>query len=253
MFSYGVNARAALVETALAAGAAYVEPVVVGNLVVKDAAGAWVRNPDYRGDRAPSFAVLFPAELRVSDPAFPDAAIADYIEAAMRIIADAAMPGAKVVFGSGAARTLPPGLDRAAGEAAFAARLRAAQQGAAKHGLRIILEPLNRTETDLLHTIGECAAFLDRFAIEVPVVADLYHIMLEHEPLQALRDFASLIGHAHIADSGRTPPGQGDWPTAEFIRTLEAIGYDGNVSIECKWRDFAAELPPALQFMRSLG
>jgi sugar phosphate isomerase/epimerase len=252
MFTFGVNARIELVDAAFAAGAAYVEPVVAGNLVVKDESGGWIRNPAYKGPAAPSFAVLFPGELRLSDPAFPREAVTAYIEAAMPIIAAAGQPGATVVFGSGAARMIHPGVDRAAGEAAFAAVVRQTDAAARKHGLNIIIEPLQQGETNLIHTIEQAIAFLDRFGIGLPVVADLYHIMLEHEPLEAIRRHASRIGHAHVADSGRVPPGQGDWPIREFLEALKDAGYAGNVSIECKWKDFAAELPGALAFMQSV-
>lgn len=253
MFTFGVNARSELVDIAFAAGAAYVEPVVAGNLVVKDEAGAWIRNPDYRGPAAPSFAVLFPGELRLSDPAFPREAVSAYIDAAMPLIAAAARPQAKVVFGSGAARMIHPGVDPEAGEVAFAAVLREARDAAGRNGLRVILEPLQQGETNLLNTIEQSVSFLDRHEIDVPIVADLFHIMLEHEPLEVLRRHGRRIGHAHVADTARVPPGQGDWPIREFLETLQAIDYDGSVSIECKWRDFEAELPGALAFMRGLA
>jgi D-psicose/D-tagatose/L-ribulose 3-epimerase len=87
----------------------------------------------------------------------------------------------------------------------------------------------------------------------VPVVADLYHIMLEEEPLTALTEFGPRIGHAHIADSGRRAPGLGDWPLQEFLHGLRSGGYRGAVSLECVWQDFAAELPRALEHVRTLS
>jgi sugar phosphate isomerase/epimerase len=236
-------------------GADYVEPTIVGNLVQEDGSGEWVLHPGYDAPRqCPSFAILFPGQLKLSDPAFPAQAVTDYLEAVIPIIADAGSAGAKVVFGSGAARTIPSGTDRRTAEARFADVLRETRDVAARHGIVVMLEPLNAGETNLLHTMEECAQFLDSHGIDdVPIVADLYHIMLEGEPLSTVTTLGARIGHAHIADTGRTPPGQGDWPLSEFLRALTAGGYAGNVSIECTWSDISTELEPALEHLRELG
>lgn len=252
MFEIGVCARREWFEAALAAGAAYVEPVVANDLLVKEG-DRWAASPNYVVERKPrSFAVLFPADLRLSDPAFPRESIAGYLAAAMAVIASVGVRGAKVVLGSGPARRIPDAIERSSGEETFANVVRNAQAEAEKHGLRLILEPLQKGETNLLHTIVECAAFLDAHAIEVPIVADLYHMMLEGEDLGVLDRLGPRIGHAHVADTGRSPPGQGDWPIAEFVAALERGGYQGDISIECRWKSFPDEVSDALEFMRSL-
>jgi sugar phosphate isomerase/epimerase len=251
---YGVIIPSDSFRTAVAAGVDYVEPTIVGNLLVERPRGDWVRNPDYVGpESAPSFAILFPPAIRLSDPAFPMEEIARYLEAAMSVIASAAEPGAKIVFGSGGARRIPDAVDREIAEARFADVVVAARDVAARNDLRVMLEPLNRGETNLLFTIRECAAFLDAHGIDgVPIVADLYHLMLEGEPFAAITENGPRIGHAHIADTGRKGPGTGDWPLADFLATLRAAGYDGTVSIECNWTSFADEFPPALAHLRTL-
>lgn len=242
------------VEDALRAGVDYVEPTIVGNLVQRDESGSWVKNPDYSGpEDCPSFAILFPGELQLADPGFPAEEVTRYLEAAMPIIASVARPGAKIVFGSGRARTVPNGVDRGAAEERFAEVVREARDVAARNDLVIVLEPLNTGETNLLNSIAECVDFLDSHEIDgVPIVADLYHIMLEREPLTALTEHGSRIGHAHIADSGRRAPGLGDWPLQEFLQGLRSGGYTGSVSLECVWEDFAAELRPAVEHVRGL-
>lgn len=236
------------------AGADYVEPTIVGNLVQEDGTGGWRRHPGYDApEQCPSFAILFPGQLKLSDPGFPAQTVTDYLEAVFPVIAGAGSPGAKVVFGSGAARTIPHGVDRAAAEARFAAVLRETRDVGARYGITVLLEPLNTGETNLLHTIEECARFLDAYGIEdVPIVADLYHIMLEKEPLTTVTALGPRIGHAHIADTGRIPPGQGDWPLTQFLQALSAGGYAGIVSIECTWSDIDTELEPSLEHLRNL-
>jgi sugar phosphate isomerase/epimerase len=255
MYQYGVIVPSAQSAAVVDAGADYVEPTIVGNLVVESAPGVWTRNPDYTApDGCPSFAILFPGSLRLSDPGFPAVQVSDYLAAVIPVIATAGAPGARIVFGSGAARTIPEGVGRPEAERRFAEVLREARAVAASHGLVVMLEPLNTGETNLLHTIAESAAFLDEHGIEgVPIVADLYHIMLEGEPLDVVTANGARVGHAHIADTGRTPPGQGDWPLAEFLEALTAGGYRGNVSIECTWQDITTELAPALAHLRAIA
>jgi D-psicose/D-tagatose/L-ribulose 3-epimerase len=253
MARYGVILASEHVTAAEAAGADYVEPTIVGNLVVPGAGGRWVMNPKYRGaKRSPSFAVLFPGDMRLSDPSFPREVITRYLEDVLGAVSGVAEQDALIVFGSGAARTIPDDVDSAVGARRFAEVLVEARDIATRNRVCIILEPLHRGETNLVNTIVEAAAFLDEHGIHgVPVVADLFHIMYEEEPFEAVRANADRIGHAHIADTDRRPPGQGDWPLREFLTGLRDGGYTGNVSIECYWKDVDAELAPALAAVRS--
>jgi sugar phosphate isomerase/epimerase len=75
--------------------------------------------------------------------------------------------------------------------------------------------------------------------------------MEEGEDLGAIDDAADLLSHAHVADgTARRAPGRGDYDIAAFISHLDAGGYGGDVSIECGWDDFDAEVGPALATLR---
>ena len=81
-YQYGVIVPSAQSAAVVLGGADYVEPTIVGNLVQEDGLGGWVRNPGYDApDQCPSFAILFPGQLKLSDPAFPAKAVTDYLEA----------------------------------------------------------------------------------------------------------------------------------------------------------------------------
>ncbi|XUK64424.1 AP-endonuc-2 domain-containing protein [Plantibacter sp. RU18] len=251
---YGVIVPSERIPGAIAVGADYAEPTIVGNLVVADGDG-WTRNHEYdatvlRG----SFAILFPGDLGLADPGFPAEQVTAYLDAVMPIIGSVATPGAKIVFGSGRARTIPEGVGVAAARARFAEVVVETRDAAERHELQIVLEPLNQAESNLLNSLQEAVDFLDEFGIErIPVVADLYHIMLEEEPLSVVQALGGRIGHAHIADSGRVPPGQGDWPLTAFIEALRNGGYDGPVTIECTFDDFEPELEAALAHLRQIA
>lgn len=250
---YGIIAPDQDADAILAAGADYVEPTIVGNVILQDEAGRWQPNLALR-DRAPSpsFAILCPGDLRLSDPDFPLERTREYLRVAFASVSALARDEATVVLGSGGARRLPAGADPGEGRRQFAGSVQVAREVAAEHGLEVILEPLHRGETDLINTLAEAIEFLDEFGMgEVRVVADLFHIMFEQESLEVVRAHAGRVAHAHIADSGRIPPGQGDWPLAEFLQALRGGGYRGHVSIECTWADVAAEAGPALATVRA--
>lgn len=202
---------------------------------------------------APSFAILCPAAVRVSDPAVPLEETSDYLRGAVEAIAPWARQGATVVLGSGASRRIPQGVGRAEGAERFAASVRTARDIAAANGLEVLLEPLHQGETDLVNTLEEAVAFLDAHDLpDVRVVADLFHVMLEGESFETVHRLAPRVGHVHVADTDRRPPGQGDWPLGEFLAALREGGCAGHVSIECfTWEDIAVEGRAALDAVRA--
>lgn len=254
MPDYGVILPITELDAAAGKDIDYVEPTIVGNLVVQGPDGRWVENPEYRGaERSPSFAILFPGDVPIADPSTPIEQAIGYLQDVLEVIGAHAEDAAKIVLGSGAARTIPDGADRVAAERRFADVLIAARDIARRNGVRIVLEPLHSGETNLLNSIGEAVAFLDRFGIDgVEVVADLFHIVHEQEPLSEVERLAPRIGHAHIADTDRRPPGQGDWPMREFVQALRRGGYAGDITIEAYWQDVDAELADAIATLKSI-
>lgn len=249
---HGVIADISQQSAALRAGADHLEPTVVGGLVVEASPGEWRAAQVAPVEPIGSCAVLVPSTLRVSDPSVPLAVIRAYLTTALDAVAAIARPGAKVVLGSGAARTIGADVPREDGEARFAEILRLARELAEQRDLEIVLEPLRREETDLIHTIAEAARFLDAHGLErMRVVADLFHVQHERESLGAVEAHASRVGHIHVADSGRTPPGRGDWPIAAFLDALRRGGCTADVTIECSWDDLSEELPAALAVVRA--
>lgn len=230
---FGVVAGAELTETARRAGADHIEPAIAGNLVVRDGTG-WALAESYAGERFPSFAVLVPGDLPLltADPVVVTA----YFAAVLPIVRSVAEPGAKIVFGSGTARTAPDGMPADEARHRFADVVRTARDVAAENDLRIVLEPLSRSETNLLNTVAETVAFLDAAGIDgVDVVADLFHIRNEAEPLEVIRAHGHRIGHVHVSDPDRNPPGVVDDVWRDFLDVVHGGGYRGSVSLECRW------------------
>jgi len=105
---------------------------------------------------------------------------------------------------------------------------------AGKRGSLIVLEPLNRYETNLINKLSEALKIVKTLK-NTKILFDTFHIMLEERDVyDALNIAGSYIGHVHFADSNRLAPGMGmlDWERIVFrlIRT----GYRGFVSIEAR-------------------
>lgn len=199
-----------------------------------------------------AYNVLLPGDLAVVGPTVDQARLEGYLNTAFGRIARLSGPGAIVVFGSGRARAVPAGFPRAAALDQLAAFLGSLGPLATQHGCTLALEPLRRAESNVFNTLGEGAAFIaERNLRGVFLLADLFHMVEEGEPLAAIAEHGALIVHAHTADSGRFAPGSGDYPQAAFFAQLRAHSRCERCSIECTWRDFAAEIGPALATLRA--
>ncbi len=241
-------------QATLAAGADYIEPLVVGNLVVEQE-GQWVANPEFiPSGPAPAFAGLFPPSFRLADPSMNVLFIRSYVEVVMAEMAKTAEPGAKLVLGSGTARSIPEHLPRRVALRQLGDRVRMVHEVVSRHGVELVVEPLTSTESNVLNTIAETVAFLeDNELFHVRVVADLHHLMTEGESLATVSRFAPWIGHVHLTDTGHSAPGQGDWPLTEFITALREGGYRGDISVKGHWNGGLLDhLRDGLAHLRSL-
>ncbi len=126
---------------------------------------------------------------------------------------------------------------------------------AERAGVRLLLEPINRYETDYLTTIDQVMAVIDRVSSpSLGVLADLFHMNIEEASIEgALRRSASRLGHMHVADSNRQAPGRGHLDFARILQVLSELGYRGYLSAEVlplPDPESAAKL--TIQYLRSL-
>ena len=107
-------------------------------------------------------------------------------------------------------------------------------QKAAAYNVKLIYEPLNRYETDLINRLGDGVDFVKSLNNKnVALLADLFHMNIEEESITntiyACKDY---IGYVHLADSNRRPAGMGHIDMKEVGNTLNMIGYEGYLSAE---------------------
>ena len=114
--------------------------------------------------------------------------------------------------------------------------LRDAAEFATKRGVRLVLEPLNRYETDVLQNVEQVLAFVNDVGCDnVGLLLDTFHANIEEPSLtECLRQGvqAGRLWHVHVGDSNRLAPGQGHLDFEKIIATLREVGYQGYVSAE---------------------
>ncbi|REG94513.1 sugar phosphate isomerase/epimerase family protein [Algoriphagus antarcticus] len=112
--------------------------------------------------------------------------------------------------------------------------LRIVCQTARKFGLDIALETLNRFETDLINTCEELMRLIsDINEPEAKVLLDGFHMNIEEpNPEAAIRRAGDKLIHFQVSENYRGTPGTGITPWDALKRGLEAVNYNGVVSIE---------------------
>jgi sugar phosphate isomerase/epimerase len=192
--------------------------------------------------------VFLPSDLALVGPdADPDRIDAYVTEAVGRL---ARLGVRTLVFGSGGARAIPPGVGRAPALGELERFLQGAGRRAAEAGTTLVLEPLRSAETNVWTSVREAGGFLrGRDLPGVRLLADLYHMREEGEGMDAIAEFGDLLTHVHVAGPDRRPP-RADGELRAFFAALRDAGYAGDCSIECRWEDFAAEVAPAVAAVR---
>lgn len=193
---------------------------------------------------------FIPGDLKTTGPEVNIPAVDEYVATALARAQRAGI--ATIVFGSGGSRGVPDGwnMDEARGQ--LVEHLKRWGTGAAEAGVVIALEPLHAAECNIVTTVGEGADVVRRVGHpNVRLLADTYHMLRQGDPPEAVADAGGLIVHVHCAEGeGRGPLGTVGEDQRPFFRALIGAGYDGRISIEARWEDFAAQLPNAVKALR---
>lgn len=178
---------------------------------------------------------FIPSKFKLTGPAITHDAALDYAVKACQRADQAGIPF--IVLGSGGARKIPEGFDHAKGKEQFIAFCQKLGDRITDCKVTIVLEPLNKGETNLLNSVAEGIDYVD--AIQRPriqLLADFYHMLKENESPDSIRKAGSRIHHCHIAElEGRKAPGTKGEDFTGFFKALRGIGYVGGVSCECGW------------------
>ncbi|SEL84146.1 sugar phosphate isomerase/epimerase family protein [Parapedobacter koreensis] len=105
---------------------------------------------------------------------------------------------------------------------------------AAPKQVTLMLEPVNRYETDFINSVEEGVRLLEK--IKKPnfkLMPDVFHMNIEDITIDnELVKHIQHIAYIHLADSNRLAPGQGHTNFKKLFDTLSAVRYSGWMSVE---------------------
>ena len=123
--------------------------------------------------------------------------------------------------------------------ATFEANLAYACDVAARHGMSVLIEPLNHRDAPdyFLVGLGMAAGFVERLARpELSIMFDCYHLQITGGDLiESFKAHRKSIGHVQIAAvPSRTEPDGGEIAYDRLLPLIAAAGYDGYFGAEYK-------------------
>jgi len=121
----------------------------------------------------------------------------------------------------------------------YIANLQYACERADKHGIRILIEPLNHYDAPgyFLSTTGQAQGIIEEVrADNLKLMFDCYHVQLmEGDLTNRLRNLEPVIGHIQFASvPDRGTPDHGEVDYAHIFRVIAEMGYDAPLGAEYK-------------------
>jgi sugar phosphate isomerase/epimerase len=196
--------------------------------------------------------VLFPQTIGLIGPNTDQKTVDGYLEKAFSRVK--ALGGTLAVFGSGKSRAIPEDYPFRKGYAELVRATKRIGEIAARHGVTIAIEPLNREESNCVNSLKEGAMLqADAASDTVGLLADLYHMLRENEPMENINAVKD-ISHTHIALlEGRGYPLVKTREVEDFFAALAKAGYAGTMSVEGRTADMEHDAAKALKVLRSIG
>ena len=132
---------------------------------------------------------------------------------------------------------LPEGAERARHRATYIANLRHACDAASRHGIEVMIEPINTRDMPgyFLNTQADAHAIReDVGAGNLKVQMDFYHVQIvEGDIAMKVRRYLPHIGHIQIAGvPDRNEPDTGEVNYGYLFRLLDQLGYAGWIGCE---------------------
>lgn len=114
------------------------------------------------------------------------------------------------------------------------ASMKEAAKVAEDNNVFLNMEVVNRFEQYLLNTCEEAVAYVDAVGSpNVKVMLDTFHMNIEEDFAgEAILTAGDKLGHFHIGENNRKPPGYGHIPWTEIGAALRKINYQGYVVME---------------------
>jgi D-psicose/D-tagatose/L-ribulose 3-epimerase len=114
------------------------------------------------------------------------------------------------------------------------ASMKQAAKVAEDHNVTFNVEVVNRFEQFLLNTSAEAVEYVKAVGSpNVKILLDTFHLNIEEDFIgQAIIHAGQYLGHLHIGENNRMPPGYGHIPWTEVASALRQINFKGDVVME---------------------
>jgi sugar phosphate isomerase/epimerase len=125
-------------------------------------------------------------------------------------------------------------LDKEVAEEWLLEALRECSIYARDKSVRLVMEPINRYETNLINTVAQGLDLIEKVGAEnLGLLLDTFHMNIEEPSIEeSIRIAKDRLFHFHIADSNRWYPGAGHIDFKRVVEVLHDIGYDRYLSAE---------------------
>jgi sugar phosphate isomerase/epimerase len=112
--------------------------------------------------------------------------------------------------------------------------LRECASYARSYDIDLVMEPINRYETNIVNTVAEGLQLIEKVGADnFGLLLDTFHMNIEEPSIeQSIKDAQERLLHFHIADSNRWHPGAGHVDFRQIIDVLDEIDYPGYLSAE---------------------
>ena len=166
----------------------------------------------------------------------------------------ARLGGKIVVIGSGKSRIVPDGFSFEKAKEQYAKFLSFCGDLALEYDMHIVVEPLNRNETNFINTVQECVDMCKYTNHKnVFALADFFHIYKNGESLNGVLNAGKMLRHVHIAraNDDRGQPTMADKEQCiEWANALRKCGYDRRLTLESRFLpDFEKAIVEAFPLM----
>ncbi len=102
------------------------------------------------------------------------------------------------------------------------------------NGMPLLLEPINRYETNWIYTAADGRDLIERIGVNsVKLLLDTFHMNIEESNIvDAITKTGDQLGYVHFADNTRHAPGQGQTDFKGILSALDKINYSGPIVAE---------------------
>jgi len=191
--------------------------------------------------------LFFPGSLKIAGPNVDEAKVLAYTET---VLSRAKEAGVKyIVLGSSGARSIPADYDVNKATSDFISLSKKLGQLAKKHNVIILLENLEKTETNFITSLKSAAEIVKgvnepNFRLNV----DIFHMLREGESPDEIVAAGAVVGFCEIAEKEkRTLPGVAGDDFKPYLRALKKINYKGFIFIEGSTTNPSVDIPIAFK------